>query len=75
MAIEAGVPVVPVSLVGTQRLMRKGEWSLRPGDVTVRFGPAADSAEYKFERREVLRERVRDLVTAGLPEDQRPLPK
>jgi hypothetical protein len=55
--------------------MRKGESSLRPGDVTVRFGPAVDSADYKFERREVLRERVRDLVAAGLPEDQRPLPK
>ncbi len=73
MAIEAGVPVVPISLVGTQRLMRKGEWFIRPGEVIVRFGPAVDSEKYKFERREVLRERVRDLVAAGLPEDQRPL--
>jgi 1-acyl-sn-glycerol-3-phosphate acyltransferase len=75
MAIEAGVPVVPVSLIGTQRLMRKGEWSIRPGDVIVRFGPAVDSEDYKFERREVLRERVRSLVAEGLPEDQRPLPR
>jgi 1-acyl-sn-glycerol-3-phosphate acyltransferase len=75
MAIEAGVPVVPVSLIGTQRLMRKGDSSLRPGGVTVRFGPAVDSADYKFERREALRERVRDLVAAGLPEEQRPLSK
>jgi 1-acyl-sn-glycerol-3-phosphate acyltransferase len=75
MALEAGVPVVPVSLIGTQRLLPKGELSLRPGEVTVRFGPAVDSTDYKFERREVLRERVHDLVEAGLPEDQRPLPK
>jgi 1-acyl-sn-glycerol-3-phosphate acyltransferase len=75
MAIEAGVPVVPVSLIGTAQIMPKGELALHPGDVIVRFGPAVDSADYEFERRDLLRERVRDLVAAGLPEDQRPLPK
>lgn len=75
MAIEAGVPVVPVSLIGTAQIMRKGDLALHPGRVIVRFGPAVDSADYKFERRELLRERVRDLVAAGLPEDQRPLAK
>jgi 1-acyl-sn-glycerol-3-phosphate acyltransferase len=73
MAIEAGVPVVPVSVVGTNRLMRKGEWFIRPGEVIARFGPAVDAADFKIERREALRQRVRTLVAEGLPEDQRPL--
>ena len=38
MAIRAGVPVVPVSLAGTQELMRKGDWRIYPGEVVVRFG-------------------------------------
>lgn len=72
MAIESGVPVVPISLSGTNRLMRKGEWFIRPGEVTVRFGRAVDAADYKIEQRDALRDRVRALVAEGLPADQRP---
>jgi 1-acyl-sn-glycerol-3-phosphate acyltransferase len=73
MAIRAGVPVVPVSLAGTQNLMRKGDWRIFPGEVVVKFGPAVDATAYKTEQREELRQRVQDLVAAGLPEDQKPL--
>jgi len=73
MAIESGAMVVPVSLVGSQNLMRKGEWFVRPGDMTVRFGPAVDASEYNYEQRDALRKRVFALVAAGLPEEQRPL--
>jgi 1-acyl-sn-glycerol-3-phosphate acyltransferase len=73
MAIEAGAMVVPISLIGTQNLMRKGEWFMRKGEMTVRFGPAVDASEYKIDHREALRKRVFALVAAGLPEDQRPL--
>jgi 1-acyl-sn-glycerol-3-phosphate acyltransferase len=74
MAIQAGVPVVPVSIVGAQSLMRKGEWIIRPGGVSIRFGPAVDAAAYTIDRRSELLARVEALVAAGLPEDQRPLP-
>jgi 1-acyl-sn-glycerol-3-phosphate acyltransferase len=73
MAIRAGVSVVPVSLAGTQNLMRKGDWRIFPGEVVVKFGPAVDATDYKTEQREELRQRVQDLVAAGLPEDQKPL--
>jgi len=75
MAIRAGVPVVPVSLAGTQRLMRKGDWTLHPGEVIVRYGPPVDASEYSPDQRDLLRQRVQDLVTAGLPEDQKPITK
>jgi hypothetical protein len=54
-------------------VLRKGEWKLRAGDVTVRFGPAVDSAAYTLDRRAELQARVHALVAAGLPPDQRPL--
>src|SRR5271163_697115 len=73
MAIRAGVPVVPVSLAGTQHLMRKGDWRIYPGEVVMRFGPAVDASRYTTEQREELRQRVQDLVAAGLPDDQKPL--
>jgi 1-acyl-sn-glycerol-3-phosphate acyltransferase len=74
MAIEAGVPVVPVSIVGAQTLMRKGDWTMQPGEVTIRFGPAVDASKYTMDQRGELLARVEALVAAGLPEDQRPLP-
>jgi 1-acyl-sn-glycerol-3-phosphate acyltransferase len=74
MAIRAGVPVVPVSLAGTQELMRKGDWRIYPGEVVVKFGPAVDASQYKIEQREELRQLVQSVVAAGLPEDQKPLP-
>jgi 1-acyl-sn-glycerol-3-phosphate acyltransferase len=72
-AIEAGVPIVPVSISGAQHLMRKGEWTIRPGEIVVRFGPPVDASQYPMERRTELLTRVEELVVAGLPEDQRPL--
>jgi 1-acyl-sn-glycerol-3-phosphate acyltransferase len=73
MAIEAGVMVVPISLAGTQKMMRKGEWFIRPGEMTVRFGSAVDAAQYTQDQRDALRKRVFELVAAGLPEEQRPV--
>jgi 1-acyl-sn-glycerol-3-phosphate acyltransferase len=73
MAIRAGVPVVPVSLAGTQHLMRKGDWRIYPGEVTVRFGQAVGTTGHGIEQREDLRRTVQSLVALGLPEDQKPL--
>jgi 1-acyl-sn-glycerol-3-phosphate acyltransferase len=72
MAIQAGVRVVPISISGPEKLMRKGEWFVRSGTALIRFGPAVDASAYTFDRRGELLERVHQLVAAGLPEDQRP---
>ena len=73
MAIRADAWVVPVSLAGTQRLMRKGDWTVHPGEVVVRYGTPLKATEYAEDQRDQLRQRVQDLVAAGLPEDQKPL--
>jgi 1-acyl-sn-glycerol-3-phosphate acyltransferase len=73
MAIEGAALIVPVSIGGTQRVLQKGSWIIRPGEVVVRFGPAVDASEYAVERRSELMQRVESLVAAALPPDQRPL--
>jgi 1-acyl-sn-glycerol-3-phosphate acyltransferase len=73
MTIEAGVPIVPVSLAGTQHLLPKGEWAVRPGDVTVRFDPPVDTSKYDVDHRGELLERVHTVVAENLPADQQPL--
>jgi 1-acyl-sn-glycerol-3-phosphate acyltransferase len=72
MAIRAAAWVVPVSLAGTQRLMRKGDWTIHPGEVLVRYGPAVKATEYAEDQRDELRRRVQERVAAGLPDEQKP---
>jgi 1-acyl-sn-glycerol-3-phosphate acyltransferase len=74
-AIQAGVPIVPVSIGGAQKLMQKGEWAIRPGEILIRFGGAVDTSQYPVTRRGELMARTHELVAAGLPPDQQPLPQ
>lgn len=72
-AIQAGAPIVPVSISGTLALMKKGDWAIRPGEAVVRYGPAVDASSYAMDRRGELLGRVQALVAAGLPADQQPI--
>ena len=71
MAIHASAPIVPVAIVGTPRIMPKGDWKLHPGEVTIRFCPAIDASRYTIERRSELVERVENAVADALPDDQK----
>jgi 1-acyl-sn-glycerol-3-phosphate acyltransferase len=73
MAIRAGVPVVPISAAGAQKVMRKGRLTIHPGVITVRFHPAVDAAKYSLETKEELLERVHAAIASGLPPEQQPL--
>ena len=73
MAIQAGVPLIPVSIAGTQHLMRKGSRKISAGDVTVRFDPPIDASQFSVERRNELLAQLEAAVAAGLPPDQRPI--
>lgn len=72
MAIEAGIPIVPVACSGAHRIMKKNSLIIRPGKVMVRFGKPIDASAYTVEQRDELALRVHDAVAAELPEDQKP---
>jgi len=73
LGIDARVPIVPVSISGTRALMLPGSRTIKPGNVTVRLGPAVDAAKYTSGQRAELTARVEALVAAGLPPEQQPL--
>jgi 1-acyl-sn-glycerol-3-phosphate acyltransferase len=64
LAMEAGAPVVPVSIAGTTRLLPKGSLSLKSGTVTITFHPPLSPADYAS--KENLMEAVRNAIAAGL---------
>src|SRR5215469_2148576 len=72
-AIEAGIPVVPVSCAGAHLVMKKNSLIIRPGKVTVRFGKPIDASAYTVEQRDELAQRVHAAVAALLPPDQQPV--
>lgn len=72
-AIEAGIPIVPVACAGAHRIMKKNSLIIRPGKVTVRFGKPIDASQYTVEQRDELAQRVHEAVAAELPDDQKPV--
>lgn len=72
MAIQSGTPIVPVAISGAQHLMRKGDWTLHPGDVVVEFCEPIEASPYTMERRGELLARVEAAIAAKLPSDQQP---
>jgi 1-acyl-sn-glycerol-3-phosphate acyltransferase len=66
LAMEAGAPVVPVSIHGTETMMRKGSTRVRPGTACIAFHQPLDPAN--FSSREELMEAVRTAIASGLPE-------
>ncbi len=45
-AMRAGVPVVPVAFVGTERVLPRGQRFIRPAKVTIKFGEPIDTAAF-----------------------------
>jgi 1-acyl-sn-glycerol-3-phosphate acyltransferase len=69
LAMECGVPVVPVTIVGTHYAMPKGRFAIKPGPVEVIFHPPIEPKD--FGSRESLMEKVRAAIESGLPEQYR----
>ena len=69
LAMEAGVPVVPVTIVGTHALMPKRRFAVKPGVVKIIFHEAIEPKD--FGDREELMGKVRAVVDGGLPSEFR----
>ncbi len=69
LAMECGVPVVPVTIAGTHYAMPKKRFAIRPGTVKVVFHAPIEPKD--FGSRECLMEKVRAAIDSGLAEEHR----
>ena len=69
MAVEAGVPVVPVVVNDTRLVMRKGEKRVVPGDVYLEVLPPVSAEDYTMDNARELIEHVHDLIVARVRTD------
>lgn len=65
LAIEAGVPVVPVSLAGVKRVVPQGLFSVSPGTVTLTVHPPVPTAGRATEEAAALAGEIHDIVATA----------
>ncbi|HEX3986166.1 MAG TPA: lysophospholipid acyltransferase family protein [Acidobacteriaceae bacterium] len=66
LAMHSGAPVVPVSISGTEKMMRKGSLRIFPGTARVVLHPALQPHDYPS--REAFMDAVRASIASGLPD-------
>ncbi len=66
LALESGVPIIPMAVQGTYGIMPKGTSLIRRSHVTLTMYPAIDPTAYTRKEKEQLMERVRASIEAAM---------
>jgi len=67
-ALKAGVPIVPMSIIGAYDFFQTGNWMLYPGKITVLLHDTIETAGLTREDVHALVERVHEIVAAPVEE-------
>ena len=62
MAIDSGIPIVPVILHGTRSIMPKKQLRIVPGTVVVEITEPIDISGYTKKNKEALMDRIRNII-------------
>lgn len=68
LALQTGVEIIPVAVLGTRRIQPKGGWRIRSGPIILRFGEPIPTSRYSEAERDELIELVRSRIQALLEE-------
>jgi 1-acyl-sn-glycerol-3-phosphate acyltransferase len=66
MALEMGLPILPVSISGSRHVLPAGSSRLLPGSIRIKVHPPIDPAHYGLEGRARLMADVRAAIASGL---------
>jgi 1-acyl-sn-glycerol-3-phosphate acyltransferase len=67
MALKAGVPIVPISIVNSSAIQPPGEYGIRPGTIHVVFHDPIPTENLGMEDRDRLVDLTRAAIASGLP--------
>ncbi len=73
MAIKAGAPIIPISVSGTRKIMRKGDYKIYPGPVRITIHDAVPTAGCDISDRAKIAGQVRQAIMAGLSAEEQPI--
>ncbi|MCE5282147.1 MAG: 1-acyl-sn-glycerol-3-phosphate acyltransferase [Deltaproteobacteria bacterium] len=66
LAIQAGVPITPISIIGAHEIMPKRSLVVKPGTITMVIDRPVEVSGYTIETRGELIEKVRDIIVRNL---------
>jgi 1-acyl-sn-glycerol-3-phosphate acyltransferase len=66
LAIKTQTPIVPVTIDGSGKILAKGDWRFRAGEIRVTVGAPVSVEGTGVKNLRALSERVRDLIAANL---------
>ena len=69
LAIEAGVPIVPIIIHGTRNIMAKGERRINPGNVRLDITPPINTTLYSRKDKDRLLAKVQAVIEKGFEDD------
>ncbi|XP_035543328.1 1-acyl-sn-glycerol-3-phosphate acyltransferase-like isoform X2 [Juglans regia] len=73
LALQSGLPIVPMVLTGTHLAWKKGSLNVRPAPLTVRYLPPISTNDWTADKIDGYIKMIHDLYIKHLPESQRPL--
>jgi 1-acyl-sn-glycerol-3-phosphate acyltransferase len=65
LAIQTGIPIVPISIIGSGNIMSKTSWQVNRGEIIMVIDKPIDVSAYTIETRASLMEKVRDVIAAN----------
>jgi 1-acyl-sn-glycerol-3-phosphate acyltransferase len=69
MAMNTGLQVLPVSIRGTYDILPKKKLTIKPGKVRLKIYPPVESKNYDFDTRNMLVEKVHQIIVKGFHEN------
>ena len=70
-ALDTGLPILPVTILGSRHVLPGGSFALMPGTIELIIHPAIDPAPYGFDGRDRLMSDVRAAIEVGLPTSEK----
>jgi 1-acyl-sn-glycerol-3-phosphate acyltransferase len=65
-ALKSQAPILPITIQGTSKIMRKGDWRIYPGQVRIQIDSPIETAGTPAEKEEQLSQRVRSTLVKNL---------
>ena len=65
-ALKSRAPILPITIQGTSKIMRKGDWRTYPGRVRIQIDPPIETADIPAQNEEQLSQRVRSTLVKNL---------
>lgn len=71
LAVDSGVPIIPIIIHGTWQIMSKNQLRIKPGRVFLEIQKPVESSNFSRKTKNDLLEKVRQIISDGLEEERK----